>query len=254
MILGHWSIFEGVEVQPVYPCSVLPCCWICHHYRGVILKKTLSGAPPPPLGPVGSALMISERLNRPPNVTAFWGEGCLADDEAMFLLPVKTITRFKGMKVHDYFHDITDQSAANLLSKRVLVTACCFLRTLEQLLYRLSLSFYLERTGPCVGSYLSITVSWRWSCFSSSQFMTALIACPSRLMARIWDRTNTCCDVSPTARRHRPNSPYWHDEFDKSPYRPGRQLKRMWQGSLSPLSSCSASFRSHLSPLWISYF
>lgn len=37
-------------------------------------------------------------------------------------------------------------------------------------------------------------------------------------------------------------------------YRPGRQLKHMWQGSLSPLSSCSASFRNHLSPLWISYF
>lgn len=43
--------------------------------------------------------MISERSNRSPNIRAFSGEDCLADDEAIFLLLLKTITRFMGMKV-----------------------------------------------------------------------------------------------------------------------------------------------------------
>ena len=128
-------------------------------------------------------------------------------------------------------------------------------RGFEKLLLWLLLSFFnLQQTRPCDGSYLTIAVGSGWSCFSFAQFMIALIVRRCRLMARIFQRTNTCCAASPPARRPRPNSPCWHDEFDKSSYRPGRQLKSMWQGSLSPLSSCSASFRSHLSPLWISYF
>lgn len=110
---------------------------------------------------------------------------------------------------------------------------------------------YLQQHSPRFGFYLTVSLSWHRSCFSLARFMIALIARCLHLMARIFEWTNTCCGLFLPLLV---NSPYWHDEFDKSSYRPGRQLKRMWQGSLSPLSSCSASFRSHLSPLWISYF
>ena len=227
-----------VDLFPVLSFSL-----IHHHYSS--WKQILSAAPSPRLASVGGTLVISERSNQSLNITTLLGKGCSTDDEAIFLLLEEDKAVCVGW-TYWFSHDVTCCWMLN--------TYLVILGEFEQLPHSLPLGSYLQRTSSCIWFYLTITVRRRWCCFSSAQFMSALIGRPPRLMARIFERTNTCCAVSPNARRRRPNSPYWHDEFDKSSYRPGRQLKRMWQGSLSPLSSCSASFRSHLSPLWISYF
>lgn len=229
-----------VDLFPVLSFSL-----IRHHYSS--WKQILSVARSPRLASVGGALVISERSNQSLNITTLLGKGCSTDDEAIFLLLVKKIRQ-------SVWDEVLILSWCHLLLNVKYLPSKRFLGEFEQLRHSLPLGSYLQIASSCIGFYLTITVRRRWCCFSSAQFMPALIGRPSRLMARIFERTNTCCAVSPNARRRGPNSPYWHDEFDKSSYRPGRQLKRMWQGSLSPLSSCSASFRSHLSPLWISYF
>lgn len=162
--------------------------------------------------------MISERLKRSLNIRALLVEGCLVDDEA----------RDEGA---DCFPRQVERQArtargVNAFKSPVVVST----GGLKRLLYRPSLCFYLQRTSPCSGFYLTITASFRWGCFSLAQFTTALIARPSHLVARICGGASAHRAASPAAGRSSegPAAALTGTmNLINPPHRPGRQLKRM---------------------------
>lgn len=149
---------------------------------------------------MGGALVISERSSGFLHIGMFFSEGCLDDDEANISGSCKY------------------RVVPHTLSRNILIGCGLLPSPLSSyIVFLINKSLVHAWDFPLTSSRLALfyfgTIYDHSNCLPSS----------SRRLS--FERTNTL--FLQRLVFIGPKSPYWHDEFDKSPYRPRRQLKLM---------------------------